>query len=132
MKFTSIALIATASAISIRNTETESVSAVNPAQCLAANASMCKWGEWSKLYSKCELYNIPAVGKLQGSAAITKWCGEQGAANKVWNCAETNKSMCQWGEWSKLYSKCELNNIPAVNKLQGSKQITAWCKATFA
>ena len=44
--------------------------------CLCNNADMCHYSEWSQLYMKCQLYNIPAVLQLFGSTEVIKWCDQ--------------------------------------------------------
>jgi len=59
----------------------------DPMLCLANNYENCKWGNkdsrglptggWSAVYSKCKLYDIPAVNSLSGSEECTNWCDAQ-------------------------------------------------------
>jgi hypothetical protein len=54
-------------------------------------------------------------------------------------CLANNIDMCKWGNevgglenfggWSPLYMKCKLYEIPEVNSLSGSEDITNWCKS---
>lgn len=109
---------------------------------------MCQWkaGGWSALYDKCKLNQIQEVNYLEGESDITKFCNETAApeilgANKYAEdpilCLANNFDQCHWnnfdkrglqsGGWSEVYMKCHLYNIPEVNGLQGSEQITQWC-----
>ena len=109
---------------------------------------MCNWGEWSALYEKCKLYDIPVVNTMSGSAEITTWCNNAIDYNQLsygryhqdpMLCLANNYEMCQWGNldskglavggWSGVYSKCKLYDIPVVNTLSGSEEITNWCDA---
>ena len=102
----------------------------NPIQCLANNYGMCKWGDkdsqglntggWSEVYMKCKLYEIPAVNKLSGNKECTGWCDQQKNQVDSYRCAQDNAKMCNWGNWSALYEKCKLYQIPEVNKLSGN------------
>jgi hypothetical protein len=75
--------------------------------CLAENYGMCQWGNddseglptggWSDVYSKCDLYMIPAVNSLSGYEECTNWCKSQKENVEILNCLRNNADMCHWG-----------------------------------
>jgi hypothetical protein len=88
------------------DTQLVSNSHVAHMQCLAANIDQCHWGNtsasglpdggWSTVYLKCKLYELPEVGPLSGSEAITNWCDSKKSQVAHWKCLENNQHMCQW------------------------------------
>jgi len=106
--------------------------AEEPMMCLAENYGMCQWdnkdtrglptGGWSDLVAKCNIQT-----GVQGSEECTDWCMSHKGNVETYNCLRNNANMCHWGEWSALYSKCNLNTLPSVGHLSGSTDITQWC-----